>query len=53
VRRDSERDRFMSSEEAKTYGIIDEIFVSSESLISIAKASEDASREREPEPVAR
>src|SRR5436309_9318682 len=40
VRRDSERDRFMSSEEAKTYGIIDEIFVSSESLISIAKAGE-------------
>jgi ATP-dependent Clp protease protease subunit len=55
IRRDSERDRFMSAEEAKTYGIIDEIFVSaSESLISIAKATEEARpREREPEPVGR
>jgi len=41
VRRDSERDRFMSSEEAKTYGIIDEIFVGKDSLISIAKAAEE------------
>jgi len=40
IRRDSERDRFMSAEEAKAYGIIDEIFVSSESLISLAKAEE-------------
>src|SRR5256886_14609534 len=47
VRRDSERDRFMSSEEAKEYGIIDEIFVSSESLISLAKEREET-REREP-----
>ena len=40
VRRDSERDRFMSAEEAKAYGIIDEIFVGKDSLISIAKAAE-------------
>ena len=44
VRRDSERDRFMSAEEAKAYGIIDEVFVGRESLIS-------ASHEREREPV--
>src|SRR6185503_6850859 len=41
VRRDSERDRFMSAEEAKAYGIIDEIFVGKDSLISIAKAAEE------------
>jgi ATP-dependent Clp protease protease subunit len=40
VRRDSERDRFMSAEEAKAYGIIDEIFVGKESLIAIAKAED-------------
>ena len=45
IRRDSERDRFMSAEEAKQYGLIDEIFVSSESLISIAKAAEEPARE--------
>jgi ATP-dependent Clp protease, protease subunit len=45
IRRDSERDRFMSAEEAKAYGLIDEIFVSSESLISIAKEREES---REP-----
>jgi ATP-dependent Clp protease protease subunit len=43
IRHDSDRDRFMSAEEAKSYGLIDEIFVSTESLISIAK-----SEEREP-----
>jgi ATP-dependent Clp protease protease subunit len=37
VRRDSERDYFMSSEEAKSYGVIDDIFVGRESLISLAK----------------
>src|SRR5438067_7773145 len=51
IRRDSERDRFMSAEEAKAYGIIDEIFVSSESRISIAKADE-VNREPAREPVA-
>jgi len=45
VRRDVDRDRFMSAEEAKAYGLIDEIFVGKESLISIAKAEEPA---REP-----
>src|SRR5437867_1376052 len=45
VRRDVDRDRFMSAEEAREYGLIDEIFVGKESLISIAK--EDA-KVREP-----
>jgi ATP-dependent Clp protease protease subunit len=44
IRRDSERDRFMSAEEAKAYGIIDEVFVGRESLISAAQEK----REREP-----
>ena len=35
VRRDSERDRFMSAEEAKAYGLIDDVYVGKESLISI------------------
>ena len=35
VRRDSDRDRFMSAEEAKAYGLIDEVFVGRESLISL------------------
>ena len=46
IRRDSERDRFMSSEEAKAYGLIDEVFVGRESLISAAREPE-----REPVPV--
>ena len=38
VKRDSERDYFMSADEAKAYGLIDEIFVSrGESLISMTK----------------
>jgi ATP-dependent Clp protease protease subunit len=38
VKRDSERDYFMSAEEAKSYGIIDEVFLgTTESLISMAK----------------
>jgi ATP-dependent Clp protease, protease subunit len=38
VRRDSERDYFMSAEDAKTYGLIDEVFVgNTESLISMAQ----------------
>ena len=40
VRRDSERDYFMSAEEAKAYGLIDEVFVgNTESLISMAHAA--------------
>jgi ATP-dependent Clp protease protease subunit len=45
VKRDIDRDRFMSAEEAKSYGLIDEIFVGKESLISLAK---DAEPVREP-----
>ncbi|HKW77641.1 MAG TPA: ATP-dependent Clp protease proteolytic subunit, partial [Candidatus Limnocylindria bacterium] len=45
VRRDVDRDRFMSAEEAKAYGLIDEIFVGKDSLISLAK--EDI-KQREP-----
>ena len=51
VRRDVDRDRFMSAEEAREYGLIDEIFVGKESLISIAKA-EVVTREPSREPVA-
>ena len=40
VKHDTERDYFMSSEEAKEYGIIDEVFRGHESLISIAKEAE-------------
>ena len=40
VKRDSERDYFMSAEEAKAYGVIDEVFVgNTESLISLAHAA--------------
>jgi ATP-dependent Clp protease, protease subunit len=40
VKRDSERDKFMSAEEAKEYGLIDEVFEgNAESLISLAHAS--------------
>ena len=45
VKRDVDRDRFMSAEEAKSYGLIDDIFVGKDSLISLAK--EDA-KVREP-----
>jgi ATP-dependent Clp protease protease subunit len=44
IRRDSERDRFMSAEEAKAYGLIDDVFVGRESLISASQHE----REREP-----
>jgi ATP-dependent Clp protease protease subunit len=38
VRKDSERDYFMSAEEAKDYGLIDEVFAgNTESLISMAQ----------------
>ena len=40
VKRDVDRDRFMSAEEAKSYGLIDDIFVGKESLISLAKAED-------------
>ena len=41
----------MRAEEAREYGLIDEIFVGKESLISIAKADE-VNREPAREPVA-
>lgn len=44
VRRDVDRDRFMSAEEAKAYGLIDDIFFGKDSLIAIAKEE----RERTP-----
>jgi ATP-dependent Clp protease protease subunit len=38
VKRDSERDKFMSADEAKEYGLIDEVFIgNTESLISLAQ----------------
>jgi ATP-dependent Clp protease protease subunit len=40
VRKDSERDYFMSAEEAKEYGVIDEVFAgTTESLISMTQGS--------------
>jgi ATP-dependent Clp protease, protease subunit len=40
VKRDSERDKFMSSDEAKEYGLIDEVFFgNTESLISMTHAA--------------
>ena len=53
IRRDSERDRFMSAAEARDYGIIDEVYVGKESLISLTKAEEErAPGEAREEPVA-
>lgn len=40
IKRDSERDRFMSAQEGKAYGLIDEVYVGKESLISLSKAEE-------------
>jgi len=37
IRKDSDRDRFMSAEEAKAYGLIDEVYTGKESLIALAK----------------
>jgi ATP-dependent Clp protease protease subunit len=40
VKNDSARDYFMSAEEAKAYGLIDEVFAgNTESLISMAQAA--------------
>ncbi len=54
IKRDSERDRFMSAQEAKAYGLIDEVYVGRESLISLAKKEEEeqsAPAESDKEPV--
>jgi len=62
VRRDSERDYFMSAEEAKAYGLIDDIFEGrGESLISLTKeaggtvptADEAAQADKAPAPAKR
>jgi ATP-dependent Clp protease protease subunit len=40
VKKDAERDYFLSAEEAKSYGLIDEVFIgNTESLISLAQAA--------------
>jgi hypothetical protein len=40
VKSDSERDFYMGAEEAKAYGLIDEVFIgATESLISLTQAS--------------
>jgi ATP-dependent Clp protease, protease subunit len=51
VRHDVDRDRFMSAEEAKAYGLIDEIFVGKDSLIALAKIEEKKIDEKQREPV--
>ena len=43
LKRDWDRDRFLGAEEAKAYGLIDEVYVAKESLISLQHE-----REREP-----
>ena len=40
VRHDSERDRFMSAEEAKTYGLIDDVYVGKANDAVLPKAEE-------------
>jgi ATP-dependent Clp protease protease subunit len=59
VKRDSERDYFMGAEEAKEYGLVDEVFAgTAESLISMAQeaggkvptAKESAGADAAPEP---
>jgi ATP-dependent Clp protease protease subunit len=61
VKRDSERDYFMGADEAKEYGLVDEVFAgSTESLISMAqeaggkvptaKEAADADADGAPEP---
>jgi len=52
IKRDSERDRFMSAQEAKAYGLIDEVYTGKESLISLAKAEEPDPSPAAQEPVA-
>jgi len=51
LRRDWDRDRFMGADEAKAYGIVDEVFVGRESLISAAQHEREREPSREQEPV--
>jgi ATP-dependent Clp protease, protease subunit len=51
VKRDSERDRFMSAEEAKTYGLIDDVYVGKANDAVLPKADEAAAPTSIAEPV--
>ena len=48
VKRDSERDRFMSAEEAKAYGLIDDVYVGKANDAVLPKAEDAASGTTEP-----
>jgi ATP-dependent Clp protease protease subunit len=48
VKRDSERDRFMSAEEAKVYGLIDDVYVGKASDAVLPKAEEAKTEVGEP-----
>lgn len=51
VKHDSERDRFMSAEEAKAYGLIDDVYVGKANDTVLPKAEESASPTSITEPV--
>jgi ATP-dependent Clp protease protease subunit len=51
VRHDSERDRFMSAEEAKTYGLIDDVYVGKANDAVLPKAVEPVAITAVDEPV--
>jgi ATP-dependent Clp protease protease subunit len=47
VKKDSERDYFMGAEEAKAYGLVDEVFSgNAESLISLAQEAQDSADQK-------
>src|SRR5437588_7101964 len=48
IKRDSERDRFMSAEEAKDYGIIDDVYVGQATDATLPKAVETKTEVGEP-----
>ena len=48
LKRDSERDRFMSAEEAKVYGIIDDVYVGKATDATLPKAEETKTEVGEP-----
>ena len=48
LKRDSERDRFMSAEEAKVYGIIDDVYVGKATDATLPKAEEGKTEVGEP-----
>ena len=51
IKRDSERDRFMSAEEAKEYGIIDDVYVGKATDATLPKAEESKPPTEIAEPV--